>query len=325
MKNAVYFLLAGTLLILAAVTLSGCLSALPDSTDDPFSSGKTPLGTPAGPKTRLLLATTTSLYDTGLLEYLKPEFERQYNAELLITSQGTGKALEIAKRGDCDILAVHSPEQEQEFIDGGYGINRKCFAYNYFIVVGPADDPAGIAGMAPDAAFSTIMAKGTVLAPGVSFVSRGDNSGTHAAEKKVWRAAGINDTGVLRQSGNWYIEAGRGMGETLQLASEKGAYTLTDEGTYLAYQGNLRLVPLITKGDILLNVYSVIVPYNSRVTPEKIELANAFVRFMLSPETQDAIDAFGREKYGKNLFSAMHDQCSMFRCNCTILLSPGTS
>jgi len=323
MKNTRYFLMAGTLLVLAVIIFSGCLDGLPDSAHESPSSGVGTPAAPAGPKTRILLATTTSLYDTGLLEYLKPEFEQQYNAEILITSQGTGKALEIAKRGDCDILAVHSPEQEQEFIGGGYGINRRCFAYNYFIVVGPADDPAGIAGMDPDAAFNTIMEKGTARTPGVSFISRGDNSGTHAAEKKVWRAAGINDTGTLRQSGNWYIEAGRGMGETLQLASEKGAYTLTDEGTYLAYQGNLRLVPLITKGDILLNVYSVIVPYHSRVTPEKIDLANAFVGFMLSPETQDAIDTFGREKYGKNLFSAMHDQCSVFRCNCTHLLSTG--
>lgn len=323
MKNTRYFLMAGTLLILAVIICSGCLDSLPDGAHESSSSGEATPATPAGPKTRILLATTTSLYDTGLLEYLKPEFEQQYNAELLITSQGTGKALEIAKRGDCDILAVHSPEQEQEFIDGGYGINRRCFAYNYFIVVGPADDPAGIAGMNPDAAFNTIMERGAAHTPGISFVSRGDNSGTHAAEKKVWRAAGINDTGTLRQSGNWYIEAGRGMGETLQLASEKRAYTLTDEGTYLAYQGNLRLVPLISEGDILLNVYSVIVPYNPRVTPEKIDLANAFIRFMLSPETQDAIDTFGKEKYGKNLFSAMYDQCSVFRCNCTHLLSTG--
>ncbi len=272
---------------------------------------------PPEPKQQVLLATTTSLYDTGLLDYLKPMFEKQYNAELLITSQGTGKALEIASKGDADVLAVHSPTQEQAYMASGKGLNRRCFAYNYFIIVGPTDDPAGIKGMEPVAAFTKIRELGIANTPGVMFVSRGDNSGTHSKEKEIWKASGFNYSADIQKSGNWYIEAGRGMGETLQLASEKQAYTLSDEGTYLAYKGSLNLVPLIDQGDILLNVYSVIAAYNEKFTRDEIETANNFVDFMISPATQDAISVYGVDKYGKPLFTPMKGSCSHFDCVCT--------
>lgn len=273
--------------------------------------------TPAGPRTKVLLATTTSLYDTGLLDYLKPMFDQKYNVDLLITSQGTGKAIEIAKRGDCDILAVHSPSQEVAYMESGSGLNRRCFAYNYFIIVGPANDPAGIKGMKPEDAFKKLMDMGKANTPGISFVSRGDNSGTHSAEKNIWKSAGYDYATKVQKSGTWYIEAGRGMGETLQLASEKQSYTLTDEGTYLAYKGNLDLVPVIEQGDILLNVYSVLAVYNDKQPADKIAMANNFVNFLTSPETQKIIGDFGKEKYGKNLFSPMNGQCSQFKCDCT--------
>jgi len=280
-------------------------------------AGCTTTPQPPEPKQQVLLATTTSLYDTGLLDYLKPMFEKQYNAELLITSQGTGKALEIASRGDADVLAVHSPTQEQAFMASGKGLNRRCFAYNYFIIVGPADDPAGIKGMEPVAAFKQLYELGTAGTPGVQFVSRGDNSGTHTKEKDIWKAAGFNYSTDIQKSGAWYIEAGRGMGETLQLTSEKEAYTLSDEGTYLAYKGSLDLVPLIDQGDILLNVYSVIAVYNEKFSRDEIEMANNFVDFMIAPATQDAIGLYGVDKYGKALFTPMKGSCSQFDCVCT--------
>ncbi len=309
MKNTCMLALLIAVLI-GGVFLAGCTTTTteqPQATVSPtVTSG-----------TKVLLATTTSLYDTGLLDYLEPIFEEKYKVDLLITSQGTGKAIEIATRGDCDILAVHSPSQEEAFMAGGHGINRRCFAYNYFIIVGPANDPAGIRGMKPEDAFTKLMTMGKAGTPGVSLVSRGDNSGTHSAEKNIWKAAGYNYTTDVQKSGNWYIEAGRGMGETLQLASEKQAYTLTDEGTYLAYKGNLGLVPVIEQGDILLNVYSVITVYTPTQPSEKIAMANNFVNFLTSPEIQTAIGEFGKEKYGKNLFTPMAGECSQFRCDCT--------
>jgi len=305
--NIVRILVLGIFVILVGVFFAGC-------TTDSHPEGS-PIPT-AGSSSKVLLATTTSLYDTGLLEYLEPMFEKKYNVDLLITSQGTGKAIEIATRGDCDILAVHSPSQEEAFMAGGHGINRRCFAYNYFIIVGPANDPAGIRGMKPEDAFTKLVTMGKAGTPGVSLISRGDNSGTHSAEKNIWKAAGYNYTTDVQKSGNWYIEAGRGMGETLQLASEKQAYTLTDEGTYLAYKGNLALVPVIEQGDILLNVYSVITVYTPTQATEKIAMANNFVDFLISPEIQAAIGEFGKEKYGKNLFTPMAGECSRFKCDC---------
>jgi len=286
-----------------------------------FAGCTTPT-TPAPPeKEKVLLATTTSLYDTGLLDYLKPMFEEKYNAELLITSQGTGKALEIASRGDADVLAVHSPIQEKDYMDSGKGLNRRCFAYNYFIIVGPESDPAGIRGMEPVAAFTKLYELGTAGSPDVVFISRGDSSGTHSKEKSIWATAGYNYTTDIQKSGAWYVEAGRGMGETLQLANEKQAYTLSDEGTYLAYKGDLDLVPLIDQGDILLNVYSVITVYSDKFTPQEIAAANNFVDFMISPDVQDAIGTFGVDTYGKNLFTPMSGKCSQFSCDC---ISPAT-
>ncbi len=252
---------------------------------------------PLPPQERLRVATTTSLYDTGLWGYLEPMFEEHYNVELDVMYAGTGKALEYGRRGDVDVITVHSKAREEQFVAEGYGVARVPFAYNYFLIVGPADDPAGITGLTPENAFKTLMETGIG-----SFVSRGDDSGTHGKEKAIWEAAGF-DYETVRIAGAWYIEAGIGMGPALMMASEKQAYTLTDMGTFLAYKAKIDLVPIVDKGDILLNVYSAIA-INPEVNPTtKIEMANNLISFLTSPEIQELIGDYGVEEYGMQLFT----------------------
>jgi tungstate transport system substrate-binding protein len=291
-------------MLFIAVCFTGCTSTSPQATTPTATSAATPAANETAQQ-KLVIATTTSLYDTGLLAYLQPKFESQYNVKLAITSQGTGKAIEIAKNGDADVLLVHSPTSELAFMQTGKGLNRRSFASNSFIIVGPPADPAGIANMTPENAFTTIYLKGINKTAGISFVSRGDGSGTHSAEQNVWKKAGYNYSVNIQKSGVWYIEAGKGMGETLQMASDKGAYTLTDEGTYLAYKGNLTLVPQVTKGASLLNIYSVMAVYNDKQPVEKIQMANNFIDFLISNQTQADIGAYGMDKYGKSLFIPM--------------------
>jgi tungstate transport system substrate-binding protein len=242
------------------------------------------------------MATTTSLYDTGLWGYLEPMFEKKYNVALDILSLGSGAAFEYAKRGDVDVLTIHDKANEEKFIADGYGVQRVPFAYNYFLIVGPAADPAGIKGLTPEDAFKRLMETGEG-----AFVSRGDNSGTHSKEKAIWKAAGY-DYETVRKSGAWYIEGGKGMGPTLQMASEKQAYTLTDMGTYLSYKSKLNLVPIVDKGSILLNVYSVIAVNPQKVKGVKIDLADSLIGFLTSPEIQKLIGNYGVEEYGLQLF-----------------------
>ncbi len=252
---------------------------------------------PLPPAQRLRVATTTSLYDTGLWGYLEPMFEEQYGVELDVMYAGTGKALEYGQRGDVDIITVHSKAREEQFIADGYGVARVPFAYNYFLIVGPPGDPAGIKGMLPEEAFKKLMETGSG-----SFVSRGDGSGTHSKEKSIWKGAGYEYEAV-QQAGKWYIEAGAGMGPTLMMASEKQGYTLTDMGTYLAYTGKLELVPIVDKGDILLNVYSAIAVNPEKVKGVKIDMANNLIGFLTSPEIQELIGKYGVEEYGMQLFT----------------------
>ncbi len=251
---------------------------------------------PLPPKQRLRVATTTSLYDTGLWGYLEPMFEEQYGVELDVMYAGTGKALEYGRRGDVDIITVHSKAREEEFIAEGYGVKRVPFACNYFLMVGPSSDPAGIKGMSPEAAFKKLMETGSG-----SFVSRGDDSGTHAKERSIWQKAGYEYEKV-QPAGAWYIEAGTGMGPTLMMASEKQGYTLTDMGTYLAYKGKLELVPIVDKGDILLNIYSAIAVNPENVKGVKIDMANNLIVFLTSPEVQELIGEYGVGEYGMQLF-----------------------
>jgi tungstate transport system substrate-binding protein len=286
--------------------LAGCINE-----ETPVS---TPTPTPAAAEQTLMLATTTSLYDTGLLDELTPLFEEQYNAELRIVYAGTGKALEFGQRGDVDVLTIHDRVREDQFIAEGYGINRRCFAYNYFLIVGPESDPAGITGMTPEDAFSTIMEKGKENAE-VQFVSRGDNSGTHAKEKAVWASAGL-DYEEVRNSSEWYVEAGSGMGPTLVMANEKSAYTLADVGTFIAFQGDIELVPLVEEGDILLNVYGAIA-INPETHPyTNITMADNFINFLMSEKAQQIIAEYGVEEHGRPLFYPLADgKCKeLFGC-----------
>jgi tungstate transport system substrate-binding protein len=268
-------------------------------------------GGDGGNETEVLkLATTTSLYDTGLWDYLEPVFEQGYNVNLQITAQGTGAALALGKTGDVDVVAVHDPAQEAAFIAGNYSIKAQSFdadrvtwAYNYFIIVGPEADPAGISGgkLTPEQAFQNIQMGGKADPETVRFVSRGDNSGTHGKEKAIWKAAGYNYTADIEGTGTddgWYLETGKGMGDTLLVANEEMAYTLTDKGTFLAYQGDLDLAPLLDTGGSLLNVYSVIICKNG-VHPE---MANKLVNFLRADETQSLIAEFGVSQYGEPLF-----------------------
>ncbi len=251
---------------------------------------------PLPPQPRLRVATTTSLYDTGLWGYLEPMFEEKYGVELDILYAGSGIALEYGRRGDVDVITVHDKPNEEKFIAEGYGVERVPFAYNYFLIVGPANDPAGIKDMSPEDAFRTLYETASS-----KFISRGDDSGTHSKEKAIWAAAGY-DYEVVRNSGDWYVEAGKGMGPTLQMASEMQAYTLTDMGTYVSYKSKLELVPIVQQGAILLNVYSVIAISPESNPKTNTEMANNLIAFLTSPEIQELIGDYGVEEYGMQLF-----------------------
>jgi tungstate transport system substrate-binding protein len=307
MRRDVHVGLISTMFVILflAACFAGCTSQAPAATPTAAATAApTAAATTAAPQT-LVIATTTSLYDTGLLDYLQPKFEAKYPVKLKITSQGTGKAIELAKNGDADVLLVHSPSQELAFMKTGKGLNRRSFASNSFLIVGPIADPAGVRNMTPETAFTTIYLKGMNKTAGIAFVSRGDGSGTHTAEQKIWSNAKYNYTTQIEKSGTWYVEAGKGMGETLQMASEKGAYALTDEGTFLAYKNNLTLVPVVSKGASLLNIYSVMTVYNDKQPADKIQMANNFINFLIDPATQTDIGNYGVDKYGKSLFIPM--------------------
>lgn len=273
-------------IVIVLVSLIGVLSACDEAGFAPLQA-----------KDRLRVATTTSLYDTGLWGYLEPKFEDKYDVELDVLYAGTGKALEWGTRGDVDVVTIHDKTRELKFVADGYGVERVPFAFNYFLIVGPASDPAGIGDMSPEDAFKKLMSSGQSN-PDVKFVSRGDDSGTHSKEKSIWASAGY-DYEEVRDSGGWYIEAGSGMGPTLVMADEKDAYTLSDIGTFLAYQDDLALVPVVDSGDILLNVYSVI----ATTSTAKAEMANNLVQFLISEEIQDLIGEYGVEEYGRQLFT----------------------
>ncbi len=249
------------------------------------------------PRERTRVATTTSLYDTGLWDVLEPIFEERYGVELDVLYAGTGIALEYGRRGDVDAITVHAREQEEQFVRDGYGIERVPFAYNYFLIVGPPGDPAAIRGIPPEAAFRVLVESGKS-----PFISRGDNSGTHSREREIWNRAGFDYEGEIRGAGSWYIEAGRGMGPTLLMASEKEAYTLCDIGTFYAYKGKIELAPIVERGAGLLNVYSVIACDPSKNPGVNQKGANDLVRFMTSPEIQELIGTFGNDRYGSPLF-----------------------
>ena len=242
----------------------------------------------------IILATTTSTQDSGLLDVLVPAFESKTGYTVKTVAVGTGQALLMGEQGNADVLLVHDPTSEMAFMDKGAGIERQLVMHNDFIIVGPAADPAGIKGAASAAdAFKKIAgAKAT-------FVSRGDKSGTNSAELKLWKAAGLSPT----KDDAWYLSTGQGMGATLTITSEKSGYTLTDRATYLANKANLSLDILVEKDPVLLNVYHVII-----VNPEKwpkinLDGARAFAAYLVSTDGQALIGSFGLDKFGQALFT----------------------
>ena len=240
----------------------------------------------------VLLASTTSTQDSGLLDALIPAFERATGYRVKLIAGGSGQALENGRRGDVDVLLVHSPDAEKQFIADGDGIERAYVMHNEFVLVGPAGDPAG-AKSAPDA----VAAFRAIAAHGASFISRGDDSGTNVAERRLWAAAGIDPT-----SRGWYTESGQGQGATLQIASQNGAYALTDRGTFLAQRHNLQLEVLSQGSAALLNYYHVIVVNPARHPDVNVQGARAWAAFVTGNEGQEIIRTFGVQQYGEPLF-----------------------
>ena len=240
----------------------------------------------------IILATTTSTQDSGLLDVLIPVFEKKTGFFVKTIAVGSGQTMAMGQKGEADVLLVHSPEAEKKFVAEGYGINRRIIMHNDFVVLGPSEDPAKIKGTKS----TTESFKKIASAKGL-FLSRGDNSGTHAKEKSVWKAAGVNPEGE-----KWYQQTGLGMGQTMNVASEKKGYVLADRGTYLALKKNLRL-DILGEGDaILLNVYHVIEVNPVKWPKVNADGAKAFADFMVSKETQDIVKTFGVEKFGSPLF-----------------------
>jgi tungstate transport system substrate-binding protein len=242
--------------------------------------------------TKLILASTTSTQDSGLLDVLIPAFEEATGYEVTLVSGGSGQALENGRRGDVDVLLTHSPDAEQEFVDEGYGIERAPVMHNDFVLVGPRDDPAsaGDAGAIDDALRAIAVSESR-------FISRGDDSGTHVAELRLWSGAGIEPAG-----NGWYEESGQGQGATLQIASQKGAYALTDRGTFIALRDQLEL-EIVAEGDErLANYYHVIVVNPMKHADVNVEGARAWAAFVTGAEGQEIIRTFGVEEYGEALF-----------------------
>jgi tungstate transport system substrate-binding protein len=250
---------------------------------------------------RLLIGTTTSLDATGALTELSKKFEEENGISVQWVAVGTGQAIGYGRSGDVDLVMVHDRAAEDKFIDEGFGLDRRVFGSNYFVVVGPESDPAKIAGLTASEAFKAI-GDAAEKDQKVTFVSRGDNSGTHSREKLLWKAAGLDYTVVNKSP--WYFEAGAGMGPTLTMTNEKDAYALSDSATWNTYESNLTLKPYITDGSDLLNVYAVI-RVNSEKFPDagiNVDAAKKWTNFMISDEVQDFFADFGTEKYGKPLF-----------------------
>lgn len=282
---------------------AGCA---PPATAGPTPVSPVPPVTATGAPQVLRLATTTSTADSGLLDALLPDFEKQQNARVDVVAVGTGQAIELGTNGDADVILVHARAREDAFVESGDGVNRLDVMYNDFILVGPAEDPAGAGGAA-----SAREALAAIAAAGANFASRGDDSGTHSQEKSLWAGAGLTPTAAS----GWYYSLGQGMGETLQFANEKPAYTLTDRATWLAQQANLPDLALVLGGatiadnpdEALYNPYGVIA-----VNPEKhpgvnFALATKFAEWITTVETQRLIGEFGQARFGQALFYPSSD------------------
>ncbi|NLF02405.1 MAG: solute-binding protein [Anaerolineales bacterium] len=280
--------LVGIVMALVAA-LAGCATPTEAPTVAPTVA---PTEAPAEEGTRLLLATTTSTQDSGLLDVILPDFEKQAGVSVDVVAVGTGQAIEMGEGGNADVLLVHARAKEDAFMEAGHGVRREDVMYNDFVIVGPAEDPAGISGLTDAvAAFSQI------AEAQATFISRGDDSGTHVKEKDVWAAAGIEP------SGDWYVSSGQGMGEVLTMADEQQAYTLSDRATYLARTLEGIDLEVLAEGDpILFNPYGVIAVNPDKGDHIQAELANQFIDWIISVPTQEMISEFGVEEFGSPLF-----------------------
>jgi len=268
-------------IFLAMLVLAGCGTKTPTAQQ------------PAQPQVKdVILATTTSTQDSGLLDVLIPAFEKKTGYKIKTIAVGSGQAIAMGEKGEADVLLTHAPDAEKKVVEAGAVINRRLVMHNDFVIIGPADDPAGIKGKPAMEAMKAI-AGGQAL-----FVSRGDNSGTHQLEKKLWKQAGVTP------SGTWYQEAGTGMGQTLNIANEKQGYIITDRATYLAQKKNLDLLILVEGDAKLLNIYHVMEVNPAKFAKVNSAGAKAFADFLLSVEGQGISAAFGKDKYGQPLFFA---------------------
>ena len=241
----------------------------------------------------IILATTTSTRDAGLLDSLLPLFERQTGYHVKVIAVGSGQALEMGRRGDADLVLSHAPEAERTLTDSGYFVRRRLVMHNEFLIVGPPHDPAGVRGVS-----DAITAFERIAERHAPFVSRGDKSGTHQRELGLWRRAQVSQP----PPGDWYIESGQGMGATLQLASEKGAYTLTDQATYLTWRDRIDLVPMLERDSLLYNVYHVL-ELNPRNAPRiNVQGGRALADFFVAAETQRLIGRFRKARFGQSVF-----------------------
>ena len=242
----------------------------------------------------VMLATTTSTDNTGLLDYLAPHFKKATGIELRWTATGTGKALKLGESCDVDVLLVHAPSAENKYVQDGFGINRREVMYNDFVIIGPAQDPAGIKGQSVNQALEAIRVKQAF------FVSRGDNSGTHKKELSLWGTAGL----AVPEKEKWYVQTGQGMLATINIAAERSGYTMTDRGTYIKYEDNLKGNPplqILVEGDaVLLNQYSVIAVNPRRCSNVKHDLATSFSDWLSGQQAQTLIQDF--KLLGKQLF-----------------------
>ncbi|NOY13894.1 MAG: solute-binding protein [Deltaproteobacteria bacterium] len=247
------------------------------------------LSTPAFATEHLRLATTTSTENSGLLAELLPPFEKANNCQVDVIAVGTGKALKLGETGDVDVLLVHARSKEDAFIAAGYGVDRHDVMYNDFVIIGPTSDPAGIKGMT-----DVVAAMTRIAATKATFVSRGDDSGTNTREIQLWKAAGI------KPAGDWYLEAGRGMGDVIIMASERQGYTLSDRGTYLAFKDKIPLRIAVEGDKRLFNPYGVIMVNPQRYPYVKVALAKKFIAFLTSEQGRALITGYRRG--GEQLF-----------------------
>lgn len=242
----------------------------------------------------LRLTTTTSVNDSGLMDYLRQPLKDDTGIEMEIVSKGSGAAIEDGRQGNADVILVHSPKAEKEFVDEGYGMDRISFMHNYFVIVGPEDDPAKIEGLSAEDAFKAIKDTNSV------FVSRGDESGTHKKELSIWEGAGVKPEEL--EGNEKYNALGDGMGATLKFASENQGYTLTDLATFLSMQTDLKLKVLVNQSDSLKNTYSIILINPEKVEGTNTELAKEFQDWMTGEKAAELIDKYGVEEYGQQLF-----------------------